>query len=81
MSIGALYTAAGVLVLRLSQRTDHFVVVVFGGMLLRMFVALVVLLLILLYVPVLIPAFVGTFLCVFLAGIIAEIVWLITRRN
>ncbi len=78
---GAIYTAASVLVLWLSRRTNRFVVVVLGGMVLRMVAAVTALVLVFLYIPVVIPAFVGTFLFVFLAGIIVEIVWLLTRRN
>ena len=81
ISVGVIYTATSVLVLWLSRRTDRFVVVILGGMVLRMTAAFAVLVLILLYVPVVIPAFAGTFLCVFLAGLIAEVAWLLTRRN
>lgn len=77
--VGATYTATSIFVIWLSRRTDRFVVVVFGGMVLRMIATLVLLVLIFLYVPVVIPAFAGTFLCVFLAGMIAEIAWLLKR--
>ena len=78
--LGLCYIGASVLAIWLARRTIHFLVVVIGGMLLRMAAALAALVFVVLLFPVSISAFIGTFLSVFLAGLIIEVVWLL-RRN
>ncbi len=75
--LGLSYTCAGLLVVKVSQNTSKFVPIVIGGMVLRMFVALVVLFVITQLFSVGLLVLTGAFLLVVLIGIFGEITWLI----
>ncbi len=74
--LGLCYTGASILVVRIARNTPNFVPIVLGGMVLRMFAALIVLVIIIQLFPVRLPALTGGFLFVALAGLFTEIVWL-----
>ena len=77
--LGLCYVAASVIVTRLARRTQRFVLVVLGGMLVRMAAALVILVTCVLLLPVSIPALIAAFLCVFLVGLGVEVLWMLRQ--
>ncbi len=79
--LGLCYAGANVLVVRIAQNTSRFVPIVIGGMVLRMFAALIALIIVIQLFPVELPVFTGTFLLIALIGIFAEITWLIRQKN
>lgn len=79
--LGLCYTGAGVLVVKIAQHTPQFVPIVFGGMVLRMLVALITLGIIIQLFSVVLPALTGAFLIVVQVGIFSEIFWLVKQRN
>ena len=74
--LGLCYVFASAFSTRLARRTTRFVPIVFGGMLLRMAIALAALVTAALLLPVSLPALLGAFLCVFLVGLGVEVVWI-----
>lgn len=75
--LGLLYGLVSYLNCRLAFRWSHaFLLVVFGGLILRLFSTLTLLTLALLWLPLARPGFVGGFLLVFLVGLVAEVRWL-----
>jgi hypothetical protein len=78
--LGLLYGLASYLNCRLAFRWSHaFLLVVFGGLLLRLFVALGLLTTALLWLPVARAGLVGGFFGVFLLGLVMEVRWLHLR--
>jgi hypothetical protein len=81
-SIGVLYIAASLLTHRWAarHRTQRFLAIVLGGMLVRMIVALTLVGGIAAFVPVHLPSFIGAFFATFVAGLMIEVV-LLHRRG
>ena len=79
IGLGLGYAAASLIGVRMAERTRNFVVTVFGGMIVRMTVALMVVVLVMWLGSVVAPVFIGAFLCVFITGIAVEIAWLHNR--
>lgn len=79
--LGLFYTGAGVLVVKIARHTPKFVPVVFGGMVLRMLLALTILGILIQLFSVVLPALTGAFLIVVQVGIFSEIFWLAKKRN
>ena len=79
--IGLLYSAASLVATWFALRQDQrlFMVIVLGGVIVRMATALVIVVLILWLLPVEQVAFIGSFLGVFILGMIVE-VWRLHRR-
>lgn len=75
--LGLCYVAASAFVTRFARHTQQFVIVVFGGMLVRMALALAALVMASLLLPVSMLAFTAAFLCVFLVGLGVELVWIL----
>ncbi|MDE2955492.1 MAG: hypothetical protein OXU68_00570 [Bacteroidota bacterium] len=78
--LGLGYVTASMLVSRLARRSQRFVLVVLGGMLVRIAAAVVILVASALLLPVYAPAMIAAFLCVFLVGLGVEVL-LILRKN
>ena len=76
-AIGLVYTVISLIANRLALRKAQltFMVIVLGGMVVRMGAALIAVVLILLLLPVEQIAFVGSFLGVFILGMIAEVLY------
>lgn len=81
MLLGLSYAGANMLVVRVAKNTSHFIPIVIGGVVLRMFAALAAFILIIQLFSVELPAFTGAFLAVALVGLFAEIAWLIRRKH
>lgn len=77
--LGLCYVAASVLVTCFARRTPKFVLIVLGGTLIRMTVALALLVMSALLLPVSVPALMMAFLCVFLVGLGVEVLWILRR--
>ena len=79
--LGLCYAGANVLVVRVAQNTSRFIPIVIGGMVLRMFAALIVLFIVIQLIPVVLPLFTGAFLLIALIGLFAEAIWLIRKKT
>lgn len=81
--IGLVYGGASYLTFRraLSASNRRFLLFVFGGMILRMFLALGAVFLILVYYPVGETAFVGAFFVVFVVVLALDVYWLHHSRS
>ena len=79
--LGLCYAGANVLVVRVAQNSSRFIPIVIGGMVLRMFAALIVFIIVIQLIPVVLPVFTGTFLLIALIGLFGEVAWLIRKKN
>lgn len=82
-ALGVLYAASSMLVTKFALRQNQrvFMIIVFGGMIGRMVVALAAIAAIVLLLPVQMIPFLGSFLVLLILGIGLEIRWLAVRRN
>ncbi len=82
--LGLCYVVSSVFVILVAQRSSQFVPIVLGGMVLRMFGALVALVIIIQFpifpFPIALLALTGAFLIVVLIGLFAELTWIIRRK-
>ena len=81
IGIGLLYSLASLVTNRIALRQEQhlFMVIVLGGMVVRMMAALLAVVLILWLLPVEQAVFIGSFLGVFIIGMVME-VWSLHRR-
>ena len=81
IGIGLLYGLASLVANRFALRQDQhlFMVIVVGGMVVRMLTAVVAVALILWLLPVVQAVFIGSFLGVFITGMVVE-VWSLHRK-
>ena len=82
IAVGLFYGASSILVAAIALRheTRTFMALYFGGMFVRMALALVAVALIVLWFAVELPLFVASLMGTLLVSIILEIVWLTRRR-
>lgn len=82
-AIASLYAASSFVTLRFAMNRpgNQFMLVVFGGMTARLFVAAAVMTLILVFVPVVKTAFLGSFAAGFIIGLVVEVFVLHNRQK
>ena len=80
--IGGIYILLSVISHRLAlkKETQPFMLIVFGGMAIRLFVTVAAIALIFALVPVAKAVFLTAFLCIFLVGLVVEI-WILHRQT